>query len=79
MPGFVEYDGQRLPGNLREFLFRQRRATGADVSRIEKTIGRAMEILQEHLPERKVIGIDCVELIWGLGAIHCLSQQQPKV
>jgi agmatine deiminase len=25
-----------------------------------------------------VIGIDCTELIWGLGAIHCLTQQQPK-
>ena len=37
----------------------------------------ALEILQTHLPEHKVIGIDCVELIWGLGAIHCLTQQQP--
>ncbi|MEA2710493.1 MAG: Porphyromonas-type peptidyl-arginine deiminase, partial [Phycisphaerales bacterium] len=26
----------------------------------------------------EVIGIDCTELIWGLGAIHCLTQQQPK-
>jgi agmatine deiminase len=37
----------------------------------------ALEILQKNLPDRKVIGIDCVELIWGLGAIHCLTQQQP--
>jgi agmatine deiminase len=36
-------------------------------------------VLQKLLPDRKVIGIDCVELIWGLGAIHCLTQQQPKV
>ena len=27
----------------------------------------------------QIIGIDCVELIWGLGAIHCLTQQQPAV
>jgi agmatine deiminase len=26
-----------------------------------------------------VIGIDCRELIWGLGTFHCLTQQQPAV
>jgi len=36
-------------------------------------------ILREHFPTRKVIGIDCLELIWGLGAFHCLTQQQPAV
>ncbi len=36
-------------------------------------------ILREHFPTRRVIGIDCQELIWGLGAFHCLTQQQPKV
>ena len=30
-------------------------------------------------PNRRVIGIDCHELIWGLGAFHCLTQQQPAV
>jgi agmatine deiminase len=37
-----------------------------------------LKILQSHLPKHEVIGIDCTELIWGLGAIHCLTQQQPK-
>jgi len=35
-------------------------------------------ILQKHLPKRDVIGVDCRKLIWGLGAIHCFTQQQPK-
>jgi agmatine deiminase len=39
----------------------------------------ALGILREHFPSRRVIGIDCQELIWGLGAFHCLTQQQPKV
>ena len=39
----------------------------------------ALGILREHFPGRKVIGIDCQELIWGLGAFHCLTQQQPAV
>ena len=39
---------------------------------------QAIEILQTHLPKHKVIGVDCRKLIWGLGAIHCLTQQQPR-
>jgi len=39
----------------------------------------ARETLQRLFPDRKVIGIDCRELIWGLGTFHCLTQQQPAV
>jgi agmatine deiminase len=39
----------------------------------------SLEILREHFPKRRVIGIDCRELIWGLGAFHCLTQQQPAI
>jgi agmatine deiminase len=37
----------------------------------------AVDILQRAFPTRRVIPIDCRELIWGLGAFHCLTQQQP--
>ncbi|MEP6604003.1 MAG: agmatine deiminase family protein [Spartobacteria bacterium] len=39
----------------------------------------SMSILREAFPNREVIGIDCRELIWGLGAFHCLTQQQPAI
>jgi agmatine deiminase len=39
----------------------------------------ARQTLQKLFPNRDVIGIDCRELIWGLGAFHCLTQQQPGV
>jgi agmatine deiminase len=39
----------------------------------------AMLTLAKLFPTRQVIGIDCRELIWGLGAFHCLTQQQPAV
>ena len=39
----------------------------------------ALAILRDHLPGRRVVGIDCQELIWGLGAFHCLTQQQPAI
>jgi agmatine deiminase len=39
----------------------------------------ALSILRECFPTREVVGIDCRELIWGLGTFHCLTQQQPAV
>ena len=78
MPGVVEHDGQRLPATYVNFYF----VNGAllvPTYRHKKNDRRAIDILQQRLPRRKVIGIDCVELIWGLGAIHCLTQQQPRV
>ena len=39
----------------------------------------ALSTVQKFFPNRRVVGIDCRELIWGLGAIHCLTQQQPAV
>jgi agmatine deiminase len=40
---------------------------------------RALEILAPLFPGREVIGIPSADLVWGLGAIHCLTQQQPAV
>ena len=39
----------------------------------------ALTVLRECFPDRRVIGIDCRELIWGLGTFHCLTQQQPAI
>ncbi len=76
MPGVVEHDGQRLPATYVNFYF----VNGAllvPIYRNKANDRKALDILRKHLPGRQVIGIDCVELIWGLGAIHCLTQQQP--
>jgi agmatine deiminase len=37
----------------------------------------ALNILAEVFPGREVIGIHCVDLVWGLGTLHCMTQQQP--
>ena len=38
----------------------------------------ALEILASQFPDRAVVGIHCGDLIWGLGTIHCLTQQEPR-
>ena len=78
MPRPVSHKGERLPATYVNFYF----VNGAllvPTYRDRNNDKKAIQILQSHLPEHKVIGIDCTELIWGLGAIHCLSQQVPAV
>jgi agmatine deiminase len=38
----------------------------------------ALNTLAEHLPDRRVIGVHAVDLVWGFGTLHCLTQQQPR-
>ncbi len=37
----------------------------------------ALQLLQDCYPERTIIGVDALDLVWGLGAFHCMTQQQP--
>jgi agmatine deiminase len=76
MPAPIVREGQRLPATYVNFLF-------VNGGLLVPTFGdrtqdrAALRILQTALPDRRVIGVDCRALIWGLGAIHCLTQQQP--
>lgn len=77
MPKPIAIDGQRLPATYMNFYF-------ANDALLVPTFGQpardreAMRVLQAHLPNHEVIGVDCRRLIWGLGAIHCFTQQQPR-
>jgi len=44
-----------------------------------KNDDKALSILKEVFPSKEIIGILCSSMIWGKGAIHCLSQQQPSI
>jgi agmatine deiminase len=77
MPRPLEHEGQRLPASYANFYV----ANGVvllptyDPARDET----ARLTLQELFPTRRVVGIDCTDLVWGLGAIHCVTQQWPAV
>lgn len=67
---------QRLPASYANFLI----VNGAVLMptfRQGMRDAEAAEILAGCFPGRKIVPIDCLELVWGLGTIHCLSQQQP--
>jgi agmatine deiminase len=77
MPRPIAYDGQRVPATYVNFYFANRALLVPTFGQRHRD-RRAIAILQKHLPEREVIGVDCRNLIWGLGAIHCFTQQQPR-
>ena len=77
MPRPVVYLKQRLPATYMNFYFVNRGLlvpTFGDT----RTEAKAIATLQRLMPRRRVLGVDCRRLIWGLGAIHCLTQQQPS-
>lgn len=76
MPDPVVYEDQRLPASYANFYIGNRAVLLPQYDCPEKD-DRARAILAECFPERKVVPIRCVDLIWGLGAFHCLTQQVP--
>ncbi len=44
----------------------------------QKRDAEALRILRKVFPRRKVVGIDCRAVVGGNGALHCVTQQQPK-
>jgi agmatine deiminase len=77
MPAPVIYDETRLPASYANFYI----ANDVVVVPIfnDKNDQRALDIIQGCFPTRKVIGINSVDIIWGLGSFHCLSQQEPAL
>lgn len=77
MPAPVVFDGQRLPASYANFYLANGIALVPTFNDPHDRI--ALNILAEAMPGRKVIGINCVELLWGLGTLHCMTQQQPAL
>ena len=78
MPHPVIYEEQRLPASYANFYIGNQYVV-VPVFRDDKNDQRALDIIQGCFNDRKVVGIDSTDLIWGLGSFHCLSQQEPEV
>ena len=75
MPRAIVFAGQRLPASYANFYVCN---AATLVPTFDDPSDRlALGILADLLPDRPVIGIHALDLVWGLGTLHCLSQQEP--
>jgi len=77
MPSPVIFEGRRLPASYSNFYI----ANGIVLVPVfnDPNDRFALDILADLFPDREVIGIYSGDLIWGFGALHCMTQQQPVV
>ncbi len=75
MPRPLYFDGQRLPASYANFYIANGLVLAPTFNDPNDRI--ALNTLAKVFPGREVCGIDCTALILGLGALHCMSQQQP--
>jgi len=76
MPAPLFFDGQRLPASYANFYIGN---AAVIVPTFNDPADRvALGTLAELFPDRPVVGIHAVDLAWGFGTLHCLSQQEPR-
>jgi agmatine deiminase len=75
MPAPVHFRGQRLPASYANFYIANNLVVVPVFGDPQDRV--ALNTLSELFPGREVVGIYCRDFIWGLGALHCMTQQQP--
>lgn len=75
MPHKLEFDGLRLPASYANFLILNKSVLVPVFN--DPRDREALNIIAECFPDRTVIPISAIDLIWGFGTLHCLSQQIP--
>lgn len=75
MPEPIIFDDLQLPASYANFLILNNSVLVPTFNDAKDSI--ALNILADCFPEKEVIGLSCIDLIWGFGTLHCLSQQIP--
>ena len=75
MPSPIVFDGQRLPASYANFTIANRVVLVPTFN--DARDRQALGILAGLFPRRAVVGIHAGDLVWGLGTLHCLTQQEP--
>lgn len=75
MPAPLVFDGQRLPASYANFYVANAAVLVPTFN--DPADAKALGILGELFRDRPVVGLHAVDLVWGLGTLHCLTQQQP--
>ncbi len=75
-PRAVMMDGERLPASYANFYIANGVVIVPTFNDANDRV--ALNILADLMPQHRIIGIHAVDLVWGLGTLHCLTQQQPS-
>ena len=75
MPAPLRFAGQRLPASYANFYVANAAVLVPTFNDPADRI--ALGVLAELIPDRPVVGIHAGDLVWGLGTLHCLTQQEP--
>jgi agmatine deiminase len=75
MPSPIVFDGTRLPASYANFYIANDLVLVPTFN--DPRDRHALGILAELFPDREVVGIHAVDLVWGLGTLHCLSHEEP--
>jgi len=76
MPKKVEFDGLIIPASYANFLIINKIVLVPTFN--DANDRNALNIIADCFPDREIIGISAIDLIWGFGTLHCLSQQIPE-
>tara|TARA_R110000868_G_scaffold125037_2_gene330358 strand:- start:22665 stop:23699 length:1035 start_codon:yes stop_codon:yes gene_type:complete len=76
MPKPIVFEGLQLPASYANFLILNNTVLVPTFNDSKDRM--ALNTLAECFPDREIIGISCIDFIWGFGTLHCLSQQVPK-
>jgi agmatine deiminase len=83
MPGTVggssttSRDLERLPASYAKFYIANKVVLAPVFGHANDE--RAVDTLQRFFPTRQIVPINCEPLVWGMGTIHCVTQQQPQI
>ena len=75
MPSPIVFQGQRLPASYANFYIANELVLVPTFN--DANDRKALNALAELFPDRRVVGIHSGDLVWGLGTLHCMTQQQP--
>lgn len=75
MPSPLFFDGERLPATYANFYISNEKVLVPTYN--DPKDREALGVLSELFPTKRVVGIDCIDLAWGFGAIHCMTKEEP--
>ena len=76
MPKPLYFEDLRLPASYANFYITRKTVLVPTFN--DPNDRAALNIIAECFPDREIIGIHAVDLVWGLGTIHCLSHEEPS-